>query len=311
MRIGATYSHREIASLKLDSDKSFQTALDMHFDILRLGIYWDESEPKSGQYNFESIENLLTQSDQAGQPVLLSVGMKAPRWPEYFIPKWLHIEHVHQAKNPVQKFIKTAVTQLKHHPSIVAWQVENEPLDGSGPKKWRIPESLLTQEVKLVRHLDPSRQIHINLWGDNITRSSDFKIASTLADTVGIDLYYKQPAANNAYHGPNFNHWQFKLWRLKQRIRRQAKPIWITELQTEPWEHSNNAKFQPNTPSLTSDQLIQNFHQAQKLNPEIIFFWGLEYWLWRANQGSPDLFNAAKTLITPSNHPRHIRQVSK
>jgi endo-1,4-beta-mannosidase len=230
MLIGATYSHRGIDRLKLDPAQSFQQTLGLGFDILRLAVYWDESQPSPRKYNFSAIQNLLDQCDRQGQKVVLSVGMKAPRWPEYYLPDWLKIDRVKQAQTPVLAFIETAVNTLKSHSAIAWWQVENEPLDGSGPRKWRIPRQLLTEEVALVRQLD-SRPIHLNLWGDNVTQSQTYATAASLADSVGIDLYYRQPAKFNLYHGPHFNWLQFKWWRWQQHRRGVAKPLWITELQ--------------------------------------------------------------------------------
>lgn len=296
MQLGATFSHREIRSLKLDLPSSFQTTLDINFDILRLGVYWDESEPKRGNYDFSVIKSLLTQCDQAGQPVVISVGMKAPRWPEYYVPKWLHIDRPEAGKRELLKFISASIKVLKTHNSIIAWQIENEPLDGSGPNKWRIPFDLLADEVAHIRKLD-SRPIHINIWGDNITRTGEYDKAAKLADTVGIDLYYKQPAARGSYHGPNFRTWQFIWWRWQQQRKGLYRPLWVTELQAEPWEHSNSAKFTPDPPSINPELLIQNLKNAQKLKPEVILFWGLEYWLWRAKQGNPDLLNTVRYIL--------------
>jgi hypothetical protein len=296
MLIGATYSHRGIDRLKLDPAQSFERTLELGFDILRLAVYWDESQPSPRKYNFSAIENLLDQCDQGNQKVVLSVGMKAPRWPEYYLPEWLKIDRVEQAQTPVLTFVETAINKLKSHSAIAWWQVENEPLDSSGPRKWRIPLQLLAEEVALVRQLD-NRPIHLNLWGDNVTKSAEYATAAKLADSVGLDLYYKQPAKYGLYHGPNFNWLQFKWWRWQQEQRGQFKPLWITELQAEPWEHDNAVKFSANPASINSGQLVQNFKNAQKLKPDVILFWGLEYWLWRSHQGNSDLIKAVKSIL--------------
>lgn len=296
MLIGATYSHRGIQRLQLNPVESFKRALELDFDILRLGVYWDESQPTSSTFDFSAIGRLLDQCDQYNQKVVLTVGMKAPRWPEYYLPQWLKVDAVNQAKDPVLQFIEKVVRHLGRYECITSWQVENEPLDGSGPNKWRIPLDILQEEVKLVRQLD-SRPIHINLWGDNIIQGTEFAVAAGLADTVGIDIYYKQPAKDNTYHGPNFNLLQYKWWRWRQVRSGIAKPLWITELQAEPWEHDNTLKFSANPPSISPQLMIANVDRAARLNPEVILLWGLEYWLWAQQQGRPQLLQAAQYII--------------
>lgn len=295
MKIGATYSHREIGWLKLDPAASLATTLDLNFDILRLGVYWDESQPTKAKFDFSAIKTALDQCQARQQAVMVSVGMKAPRWPEYYLPNWLKVESVEETEQPVLAFIEKAVTELKDYDCIKIWQVENEPLDPSGLKQWAIPVELLAKEVALVRSLD-KRPIHINLWGDNVVKSAKYDIAASLADTVGIDIYYHQPA-EEGYHGPNFNWNQFMIWRLRKLFSLQHKPLYITELQAEPWEHNNDLKFGPNPGSINSEYVRKNFQQAKRLRPQAIFFWGLEYWLWRAQQGNPDLLDTVKDIL--------------
>jgi hypothetical protein len=295
MLLGATYSHREIARLKLKSNQSFQQALSLNLDLLRLGLYWDEVEPTPGKYNFKAIESLLKQCQKRQQKVVLSIGMKAPRWPEFFLPQWLKINYPDQAVQQVVAFIYESVKKLQSYDCIAYWQVENEPFDRSGPNKWSIPFQLLRKEVELIRQLD-SRPIHINMWGDTITRSPYYAKAAQLADTVGLDIYYHQPT-NKDYHGPRFRNWQFDWWRWKQRFKGQFKPLWITELQAEGWEKHDSLKFSATPGSISPASLTSNLKSAAQLKPEVILFWGLEYWLWQKGQGRPQLWDKAEELI--------------
>lgn len=295
MLLGATYSHREIEWLKLDPKRSFQRALDFHFDLLRLGVYWDECEPKQGHFNFRKIDKLLTECNKAGQPVVLTVGAKAPRWPEYFLPKWLKAESVHQIEKPLLTFITEVVTALKNHPCIASWQIENEPLDQSGPNHWAIPESFLWREIKKIRRLDSERPIHLNFWGDHAVDREDIIQAREQSDSIGIDLYFRQPADDGQYHGPRFADWRLKWWAWWN-LRRKHKQFWITELQAEPWEHDNAVKFSANPPSLNAQFLVQNFSRAKKFNPDVILLWGLEYWLWKEQQGDDSLVKAVQQI---------------
>ena len=57
----------------------------MRFGILRLSASWREIE----RYGYEHLDWLLTTAERARQPVLLTVGMKALGWPEFYLPEGL------------------------------------------------------------------------------------------------------------------------------------------------------------------------------------------------------------------------------
>jgi hypothetical protein len=174
----------------------------------------------------------------------------------------------------------------------VAWQVENEPLDVGGKLKASIPLYILASEINLVRQLDPHRPIHLNFWGNNIIRRNDYSSAAALADVIGVDLYFRQPAKWFGYHGPYYLDWQLKSW-----IANQTKPVWITELQGDAWERDHRRKWQGNPGSMSPQHLRRSFHRAVKMQPQAVLFWGYEYWLWHKQQGRPELWDTAKELF--------------
>ena len=125
MRIGATYSHHEIDYLKLDQNKSLTEVLDFGFDIIRLGAYWQEMEPKQGQFMTEPLSSILEQCQQRKQQVVLTVGMKAPRWPEFYIPNWVKANQPQQAATQAQNFIRQCITTFGQ----LLWQHSTYPGD--------------------------------------------------------------------------------------------------------------------------------------------------------------------------------------
>jgi hypothetical protein len=292
MLIGTTYSHTEINWLKLDPKQSLDDVLGMGFDILRLGCYWKEIQPTATQFDFSTIKNILDHCQEQNQRVVLTVGMKAPRWPEFYIPDWVQATQPMDAQQQVLAFIGKTVDELQSYRNIIAWQVENEPCDPSGPNQWRLPERLVLDEVQLVRQHDPCRPIILNLWGDNIVRRPDFSVIQEIADVIGIDLYYKQPNTDGSYHGPKY--WD---WQLAQFCQGLNRCLWITELQAEPWENDEKIRFSTNPPSMNPSLLRQNVQRTRKINPQVILLWGCEYWLWQKDRGNSDLFNEVLELI--------------
>ncbi len=297
MLIGTTYSTKQAKHLSLDSEAAFRELLAMNFDIVRLGCYWNEIEHKPGIYDFSTITNQLDLCEKTGTKVLITVGMKAPQWPEFYIPSWITAATDMHAVAPfVYKFVEQTTTILKHYSCIIAWQVENEPFDPSGPRNVAIPEDVVAEEVRVVKQLDPTRKILINLWGNDLTERASLPTAEKFADIIGLDLYYKQFLTKQlgiSFHaGPrDTDH------AIKQAIDKTKKAFWITELQAEPWE-KNDAAYRADKPkSMNASLLKQNFARAKHLQPEALLLWGAEYWFWKKSHGDSSMWNTVIKLI--------------
>jgi hypothetical protein len=290
MIIGTTFSHRHSQHLRLP-ESEFQQLLDFGFDTVRLACYWDEIEPVKGEYSFAKIRKLLDQCEDTKQRVVLSVGMKAPRWPEYYFPAWLPEKTPVGAAPFVYHFLERVIKTLREYTCISQWQIENEPLDPSGPGNLFIPEEILRKEIEIARAFD-NRPVLVNLWGNEVKKRKFLPFTTSVADIIGLDLYYKVPVIAQFYRGPNESDTT-----LRNIIGTSEKPVWITELQAEPWEHNFIVPSSGKTPSMNEDLLRANFERAESLEPEAILLWGVEYWLNRKIAGDPSLWNTAKQLV--------------
>jgi hypothetical protein len=265
MQLGTTFSHPYLRDyFKLPVLPAFRELLDLKLDYLRLGCYWQESEKAPGSFDFNELEALLELASRAKQKVILTLGMKAPRWPEFWVPSWVKEEVAIANPEMALKFIDTAVHHLGHYPAVSYWQVENEPLDPSGPHKLALPISLLEKEVALVRSASP-KPLLLTLWGNRTLGDSRLTKLMSLGDVVGIDLYYQIPDGHGGFWGPSDS-----LESLKATINRSTKPIWITELQTNPWKKS------PNLDHLAI--IRENWQRATTLGVPLTLLWGFEYW---------------------------------
>ncbi len=274
---GTTFSHRQIQHLGLDVNEAFDFTLDFNFDFIRLGAYWDEIEKKTGEYDFTILDELSEKLEMRRQKCILTVGVKAPRYPEFYWPAFLKQKEINNKKKALLQFIKVVVNRYKDYPCISHWQVENEPLDDVEGQS--ISLELLNKEVELVRSLD-NRPIIINLWGNALSHRGFLPQVEPLADVIGVDLYYKQfmtkKLTRSWYIGPMDND-----EKLTQMFTDCSKPIWITELQAEPWEDSDETYRSENTKSMSPEKLIKFYERAKKLPVEAILFWGVEYWYYR------------------------------
>jgi hypothetical protein len=304
LNTGFTFSERQAGYLDVSWQQAFHAAMDLQPDVVRLGAYWDTIEPKPGQYDFTTIDWLLDNTAPQSS-VLLTVGMKAPRWPEYYLPGWLRrqvqapqgsdVAESATVRAAALQYVKAVVQHEKGRTNIKYWQVENEPLDPSGPRQWTIDAGFLSEEVALVRSLDPTRPVVLNMFVDTSplgywppARKAMIDRAQrlvNLADVVGLDVYPVRPMSsagvNLSLTWPAWE-WQGRLRTLQAMGSKAGKPVWISEAQAEPWVPaklvaSAGGNTSPGLTTSTVDSL-----QAAGFNT--ILLWGVEYWYQQSQQ---------------------------
>lgn len=295
MQIGATYSHRQANWLGLDPLKSLQQLCHWPFKMIRLGVYWDEIEATPQVYDFAQLQKELEICEKAHKKVVLSLGVKAPRWPEFYFPAHVQPDlDSLETTNALMRFLEETMSVVQPSSIITHWQIENEPLDPSGPNQQVIPWELLQQGVGLVRSWS-NLPIILNLWGNDLSSRGNLDKANALADVVGLDLYPKQflkrILGKNFYRGPLDSQ-----KRLQELIAHNEKPVWIMELQAEPWEKDDQGYRSTRPESFNLAQMQKNWKFAQSLPVEATFFWGAEYWLWQQSLGNFQYVNWIQSL---------------
>ncbi|MGE5279237.1 MAG: beta-galactosidase [Deltaproteobacteria bacterium] len=321
-RVGTTFSPVQCAYLGLDWKETFQKTLSLSFDIIRLAAYWDRIERVPDVYDFSELDWQIEQARRAGVEVLLTVGMKAPRWPEFFIPAWvLEKEEIAfgsdvsthpYVRARALKFIEAVAAHYAGEASIVAWQVENEPLNRAGAGQWRIGRSFLKEEIARVRRADPAaRPVVVNamtyanrylrfLARLAYRRNPVYEVAE-IADIPAYNIY---PAIGERVLGAGmcfFSQPGRRLRYLEQIARaavRRNKPFWVTELQAEPWEpgqlvHAARGMALTCGPA----NIEEGFREAKRLGADTVFLWGVEYWFFRQQVfGDPSWLEAVRRL---------------
>src|SRR5690606_31190151 len=58
------------------------------FTHVRISVEWAEVEPSEGVYDFSALDAMLAEAERRDIGVMVTVGMKAQRHPEYYIPTW-------------------------------------------------------------------------------------------------------------------------------------------------------------------------------------------------------------------------------
>jgi len=330
LEIGLTYSHSEATFLDLPWQSTFDAALEVSPALVRLGAYWNEIEAERGVYDFTTLDWLLDRATERNQRVLLTVGMKAPRWPEYYIPYWLakslvardgaQVSDDPQLRAATLAFVRATVEHVRDRTVIDAWQVENEPLDSSGPHSWHIGSDFLNEEIALVRSLDTrERPIVVTAFietqplmmlplphGQTMARARE---ALATADVLGLDVY---PTRIFHIFGREFTvTWPARIWSgiltdLREMASSQGKDAWIVEAQAEPWFSAGKLP-----PPVWPGAGVRPASAASVLAPfeaagfTTVLLWGLEHWeSRRALHKDTSWWAAVTDIFSASAHAR-------
>jgi hypothetical protein len=312
--IGTSFARWRAEGRGLDYRAAFERIVAMRFGILRLSASWREID----QYGYEHLDWLLTAAERARQPVMLTVGMKALGWPEFYLPEGFDPNDA-AVQGRAIIHVREVAGRYRDNPALVAWQIENEPFNRSGPHAWCIPRHLVRAEAEAVRALDRDRPLVVTTFGHfdaGLDRTSSrhqsrWKRRLGLAvpaerealsvlrrgDILGLDVYpsigWLDPGglAQLARAAPD----QLATVAGWHRIaREQGKRVWVTEAQAEPWEARPT---QGDPLSVTLEAIGELVNRLTGIGVETILLWGSEYWLRRAANGDPRWMEAVSLVL--------------
>lgn len=315
--LGTTFSQLQCAYLDLDYRTAFRQIGQLGLDCIRLCGYWNELEPTSGQFDFTVLDWLLEEADRQKIAVVLAIGMKTPRWPEFHFPDWLADRYdVGKGEQPIDqrspavadyalRLIDAVVTHTKQVAAVRYWQIENEPfthLEIAGGRF--LSPDFVRQEVQLVRQIARTDQPILLTGSIMLPFANDqrdeaaFQTCLETADVVGLNVYSKVPIGQTRFYvEPQPQFWQ-TLHRWQLQLQQNQKAAWIAEAQAEPWEPNQLVATRGiHHPSSSPAQAIALIQQLVELNYETILLWGCEYWYWHWQQGRDDWWKAMQTLI--------------
>jgi len=305
-RLGTTFSPYEAEARGLDYQEAFERVLAApRMNVIRIGSYWSEVEANG----WERLDWLVEQAVANDKQIVLTVGIKSPRWPEYWMPERLGIDEAPDwsrldeiapwLRAEALDFITEAVMRYRNTPGLLAWQVENEPLDPSGQHMWSLSDDLLAAEVEIVRILDPERPIaltfympismqcdlaHLSdcamLFASLFPRSGD-RLLDLLrpGDILGVDIY---TSIGSAYSNGG---WERDLRDWQNKAREDGVELWVTEAQAEPWPTATSGVR--NSQIVTADRSVNLMRTLSAAGVQTILLWGSEHWL-ASEEQNPD-----------------------
>lgn len=297
---GLSFSVPAVEYLGFDWKTAYLDILnDLKPEKLRLMAYWEMIEPKLGQFDFQTVDEMLIEAGKRDIDVILVVGHKQPRWPECHHPSWYEGLSATEKDNEQLKMVEAAIKHFKNFAAIKTWQVENEPFFGFGPMCPKTSKAVLAKEIALVRSLD-SRPV---LLTDSGELGRWLPTARMGPDIFGSTMY-------RVVHSPKLGYFKYPLppafFKIKAGFVRTFSPVkdFIgVELQAEPWfetdVHSTdlNTQFTLMNPKIFKD----NIAYARKVGFAENYLWGVEWWYWLAKkQNDWGMWQEVKSLLNAS-----------
>ena len=297
---GVTWSKPYAESLGLDPYAGLQAVLDdlsvRHF---RIPVYWTEVEPKQGEFYWDSLTRQLEMIHARDGKVILVLGAKQPRWPEWWVPAWVEMKTPQEQKDSQKLYVETVIKHFAPYGSMIeAWQVENESQFPFGQHAPQDP-SFVTEEMQLVRRVSqeqfPAGERPLIVTTDSGELSLWLGFHRDV-DALGVSAY-------RAVVGPVVGLWHYWFvppWfyaRKATLLRPWIKSVFVSEFQMEPWARKPLTELTPDEQIKNFDlpQMKKNFWFAERMNMSQIYFWGAEWWYWmKVKQNHPEFWEGAK-----------------
>jgi hypothetical protein len=264
---------------------------------LRLGVEWSQVEPAPGTYDFRLIDALLHEAERDGVRVLLSVGVKGQRHPEFYIPDWVTRGSNLQSRERISddpflhdralEMVRAVVAHVAASPAIDAWSADNEPYVASlRSEEWTLSREFVAEEVRAIREGDPAqRRVSINhaqhfvfdrRWQDALADGD--VLAASLYPFRNYDVLSHQFVVPILEIGPLAPNYAYQA----RSAHEAGKDYWLTEMQAEPWVDDDIRVVSPTNPSpnLTADNLRKNVEYARRSGADRVYLWGAEWWLY-------------------------------
>ena len=283
---------------------------------VRLSVEWSQIEPVEGRYDFTLVDALLRESERHGASVLLTVGVKGQRHPEYYIPAWAFpdgrlgrgavIELDSALAQRALAMIRTTVAHVSASAAIDSWGADNEPYVMSARVGLlSLSRELVRAEVAAIRAADPQQRPVSIAHAQIYSFETVWRGVIEDADVMAVSLY---PFRNQPLLGRTFIFPIMELGPLTPNFPYHAREaalagdgFWVTEMQAEPWAESDIRLFTPSNPSPNLDEakLRRNLDYARRTGASRVYLWGSEWWLFtKERQGDSRWMELGRAAIT-------------
>lgn len=262
---------------------------------VRLSVEWSTVEPEPGVYDFRVVDAMLAEAQRDNARVLLTVGVKAQRSPEFYIPDWV-LSHAKLpasgdiSANPYLRdqalaMVRTVVAHTASSPAIDSWEADNEPyISSARTNEWTLGRGFVQQIVSIMHATDPDHRPVVINQAQHYVFDRRWKNALADGDILAASVY---PFRNYDIFGHNVVIPILELGPLGpnyaaqgRAAASQGKQFWITEMQAEPWADTDIRLITPQNPSpnLTHNNLARSIDYARRTGASRVYLWGSEWW---------------------------------
>jgi hypothetical protein len=278
---------------------------------VRLSLQWDEIEPREGQFDFSVPDALMVAAGNRGASVSLSIGMKAQRHPEYYVPDWAFegtsidpgdvISEDPVLRSRALAMVAAATKYFAGNGVIDSWAAENEPYIASHrSEQFSLSREYTAEVVRVIRENDPARRPVVINHAQHFVMDGRWREALADGDVLAQSMYPRRNVDLFGVVSGVFN--IMELGPLMPNYGSQAreaekagKQFWVTELQGEPWTDGDSRLISPTNPSpnLSPETFLENVGYARRTGAQRIYLWGAEWWLYQAEKFGDERWVAA------------------
>lgn len=295
---GMSYNVPYARELGLNEDEVFDAILnDLGVRNLRLAAHWNLVEPVQGQYDFSWMDTDIRKAEEVGAKVIFGVGRRLPRWPECHVPQWAKELSWEEQKEAILAYVEATVLRYKDSPSIVYWQVENEPFlevfayEHCG----KLDKEFLYEEIALVKKLDPSRKVLVTDSGNLGTWSGAYRAGDLFGTSVYVYFWNPELGQFRTVLPPWF-------YRVKDNVMGLLfgdKETMLIELSLEPWliESVTKVPLEAQFERMDLEKIEEILSYAENTGFDTQYLWGAEWWYWLQQRGHSEYWERGKKIF--------------
>ncbi|MFA5131652.1 MAG: cellulase family glycosylhydrolase [Patescibacteria group bacterium] len=291
---GVTFSTKFSSELGLDWREVYLAIIDdLGVKEIRLPIYWDQIETASGVYDFSDYDYIISEGAKRNVKFIANIGWRLPRWPECHAPEWAEKKSLAATQANALRMLDKVVNHYKDEPSIVAWQLENEPFFNAFGVCPPSDENFFKAELATVKKLD-NRPVMVSATGE----LSWWEKEAKYGDWFGSTLYRVVWGPYTGYFRYPIPAWFYNLKAYLAGIKPQNR--YIIELQAEPWVPEGNMIYlspEEAAKSFNLEQFRANLQFAINVNFNKAYLWGVEWWYYQYKNGDKAYWELARTLF--------------
>ena len=296
---GVSFIPDYAAGLGLNPRQTMDALININVRQFRLTSYWSDIEQAPGHYDFSQLDWEFQKAEKAHASVILTVGLRQPRWPECHAPSWVNINQPDSQWQPqLENYMKAVINRYKDSPSLQSYQLENEYfLKGFGIcPDTTMSRQRLIDEYNLVKRADSTHPVIIGRSNNAI----GLPLGQPQPDEFSISVYKRvwDAAFTHRYVEYPYPAWYYGFLAGIQKIV-TGKNMMIGELQAEAWpsrgQTIQNTSLAEQNKSLNAQRLKDRFGYGRATGMRQMELWGGEYWYYRlVKLHDPSLWNVAK-----------------